>query len=620
VEFAGDFFLLKPVDLEKGNHRLLFDVNNRGNLVVLRFFNNAPRNNNPSTAEDAGNGFLMERGYSLLSSAWDWDVTPDADRLQIDLPIATKNGRPITQKINVEPNVLIRETLFMRLFPAGTRGYEPVDPEDRTATLTVRNDPMGERTEIPRDRWCFARVEDGKVVTDPAYVYLEDRFQPGKLYELVYTAKDPKVVGLGFAAVRDAVSFFHFETEDHEGTLNPLAVSNHGKATEPDPEFAMAVGLSQSGRAIAHMLFEGFHVDEKDRMVFEGAWPYIAGGGKGGFNSRFAQTTQGVSQLVGYYFPVDHFPFNYNRQYDPVSGQTGDILEVAKKKGKIPYIFITNHAAEYWMRSASLIHTDVNGMEDAMPINRRKIRMYLVNGAPHGSVVSRTSPECEHGLSTVDTRPVARALLVALDAWITDGTPPPDNAIPRISKGELITSKEHQRRFPKIPGMRHPGVSLAPPRVDYGPRFWIEGIQDKVPPETIGPPYVTLVPSFDADGNGIGGIRLPDLAVPLGTYQGWNPRRKEVGASNYLGRLVGSFWMFPRTEEEREKTGDPRPSIEARYPTQQEYVRQEKASTQELLEKGFLLEQDRQELIRRARNLAWPPEPIDKPPFWKMKN
>jgi hypothetical protein len=214
---------------------------------------------------------------------------------------------------------------------------------------------------------------------------------------------------------------------------------------------------------------------------------------------------------------------------------------------------------------------------------------------------------------------VTRALLVALDNWITRGIQPPDNAIPQISKGELITSAEHQQRFPKIPGMRHPGTSLKPPRADYGPRFWTEGIQDYVPPRYFGPPYATLVPSFDSDGNGVGGIRLPDLAVPLGTYQGWNPRKAETGAPNYLARFAGSFWMLPLTEEERRKTGDPRPSIEARYPSQQDYVSKVEASAQQLLEQGFLLEEDKEDIVDRARNMVWPPEPIENRPFWRMK-
>ncbi len=621
VEFEGDFVLLKPVDLERGNHRLLYDVNNRGGLRMLAYFNSARGSNNPSTVEHAGNGFLMRQGYSLLWCAWNWDVTPGTDKMQIDLPIATKNGQTITALINAELSIVSSETKVQKFAWGGSRCYEVVNPEDNsTATLTVRDEPMGQRREIPRDRWRFGLLEGENVVADSTNVYFEDGFQPGKIYELLYVAKDPRVVGLGLAAIRDAISFFHFETEDRVGTPNPLAESDQERLSKPDPEFAYIFGISQSGRVTVHMIYQGFHVDEKGRMVFEGAWPHVAGGGKGGFNFRFAQTTHHPSHIEGNYFPADYFPFNYNLQQDPVTGRTGDVLEVAKKKGKIPYIFVTNHALEYWTRSASLIHTDVTGMEDAMLYKRRKIRMYMVNGAPHGAGRSRTGPRYEHLLSVIDQRPVGRALLVALDRWVSQGIQPPDNAIPLIAEGELVTSEEHQRRFPKIPEMRHPGTSLKPPRVDYGPRFWTEGIQDIVPPKYFGPRYATLVPNFDSDGNGLGGIRLPDVSVPLGTYQGWNPRKPESGAPNYLARFAGSFWMFPLTEEERARTKDPRPSIEARYPSQQDYVSKVDASAQQLLEDGFLLEEDKEEIIARTRNMAWPPEPTENRPFWKMKN
>ena len=619
VEFEGTFVLLKPLDLSKGNHRLLYGVNNRGNLLMLGLLNNAQSSNNPSRLEHAGNGFLMRQGYSLLWSGWNWDVRPGNYRLQIKLPIATENGKSITQKIAAEI-VLSTNRSDIKSQPlawGGSRCYPVVDMNDNSKTkLTVRDTPRGRRKETPRDQYRYARVmRNGSIVPDSTYLYLESGFQSGKIYELIYETKNPRVVGLGLASVRDALSFFRFETEDNFGTQNPLAVPTSGNKFKPDTEKAYIFGMSQSGRFITHTIYEGFHVDESGRMVFDGARIHVAGGGKGGFNHRFAQTTHHPSHLEGNYMPADFFPFNYAPQQDPLTGKSGDVLAIAKKLGKIPNIIITNNALEYWTRSASLIHTDVTGTKDA-PVHN-KVRIYMTNGAPHGNARSRRMSIYEHPTNTLNHSPVLRSLLVALDRWVTEGIEPPPSRYPRIDRNELNSAANHKKRFPKILDLRHPGKNLQPPRVNYGERFWSEGFFSIVPPE-MGESYVTLVPNFDEDGNGIGGIRLPELQVPLGTYQGWNPRKAEFGAPEYLGRFAGSFWPFSKTEEERRRTGDPRPSIQTRYPTKQIYVDKVRAAVNKLIRQGFLLEEDGEVYIDLAKRIAWPPEELETYPFWMM--
>lgn len=622
VEFSGDFILLKPIDLTKGNHRLLYDVNNRGRLLALGYFNDALLTNNPRTAADAGNGYLMQAGYSLLWSAWNWDVVPGDNRMQIELPIATDNGKTITQLINAELDVLNKPGVKVLKFAwANSRCYEVVNAKDNSnATLTVRDDPIGERREIPRNKWRFGVVKDGQIVSDTTNIYYEDGFEPGKIYELLYVGKNPRVIGLGLAAIRDAISFFHFETKDRSGNVNPLATTDSQGNFVPDPKYAYIWGLSQSGRVTVHMIYQGFHVDEAGRMVFEGARPHVAGGGKGSFNYRFAQTTHHPSHLEGNYFPADFFPFNYSPQTDPVSGQSGDVLEVAKQLGKIPKIIVTNNEAEYWTRACSLIHTDVSGFNDAMA--HENVRMYMVNGAQHSNTnaVTRSRPQWEHSGTTVDPRPVGRALLEALDRWVSQEVEPPPSIVPRIKHGELISVTQHQRFFPHIPGARHPGTHLQPPRVDYGHRWRSEGIQDYVPPRYFGPSYNTLVPNYDSDGNPIGGIRMPDLTVPLGTYQGFNPRKAEIGAPNYHARFDGSFWMFPLTEKERLEKGDSRLSIQARYADKQDYVNRVTVETKKMQQQRFLLPADADLIIERAKKMAWPPVPVDRYPYWKMED
>jgi Alpha/beta hydrolase domain len=619
VAFSGEFMLLKPVDLSKGNHRLLYDVNNRGNLVALLGMNDAPFSNLPLKAEDGGNGFLMREGYSCLWSAWNWDVIPGSDRLQIQLPIATDKGKPISQKIAAEI-VLSFAKKAQKSQPlawGSSRCYPPIAPDNKKEMrLTVRNEPRGKRLVIPVDQWQFARWENGVRVPDNTSLMLETGFQPGKIYELIYTVKDPRIVGLGLTAARDAISFFRFDSKDQKGNFNPLAVNAQGQPTQPDPQKAYIFGVSQSGRFITHMIYQGFHVDESARMVFEGARIHVAGGGKGGFNFRFAQTTHHPSHLEGNYMPADFFPFNFGLQVDPVTGRKGDVLAVAKKLGKVPYIIITNNELEYWTRSASLIHTDVEGKHDA-PVDPN-VRIYLTCGAPHRDTGSRSRyyPLFEHSLNPINHYAISRALMRVMDQWVTNGTEPPASRYPMIKKSEMLTSQQHKEGFPKIPGMRHPGTNLKPPRVDYGPGFWEKWIMTNVPP-VMGQSFQTLVPAFDKDGNSIGGIRLPQLTVPLGTYQGWNPRRAKFGAPNYLGRFEGSFWPFELTEKDRKATKDPRPSIEARYSSKEVYINKIKAAVQQLMKEGFLLNEDALLYIKKAQAMQWPPQIIDGLPYWK---
>lgn len=621
VEFSGEFVMLKPVDLNKGNHRLLYDVNNRGNLVMLGGMNDAPYSNLPTTLEHAGNGFLMREGYTMLWSAWNWDVTEGDDRLQIELPVATENGKPIIQRIAAEMVMSfdLKPRFSHPLAWGSSRCYPPLNPKDKSnAQLTVRDEPGGKRTLIPSDRWEYGRRDGDKFVADPTSLYLKTGLQPGKIYELIYTVKDPRVVGLGLAAARDAISFFRFYPADDSGNRNPLSVNDKQKKLKTDPEYAYIFGVSQSGRFITHMIYEGFHVDEASRMVFEGARIHVAGGGKGGFNHRFAQTTHHPSDLEGNYMPADFFPFNFAPQMDPVTGKKGDVLAVAKGMGKIPFIMITNNELEYWTRSASLIHTDVMGKKDANLHPR--VRIYLTAGAPHCSTRSRSRyyPLYEHSINTINHYAVSRALMWAMDLWVSKGIAPPPSTYPRIDRGELISAAEHRKRFPAIPGMRHPGRNLMPPRVDYGPDFWSKGIFTIVPPR-MGKPFQTLVPAFDTDGNTIGGIRLPDVSVPLGTYQGWNVRRASFGAPNYLARFEGSFWPFERTEKERLAAGDPRLSIEARYTSHEEYVKKVRAAVDQLMKDRFMLKEDADRYIHLVEQMMWPPEMTDSKPFWKLK-
>ena len=548
--------------------------------------------------------------------------------------IVESDGEPMTQLINAELSVQSRDGVKVEKIAWGGSRCYPVDrPSIDNATLTVRDSPDGKRRTIPRHEWKFAVLSpNGEPKFDPVHVYLSNGYEKGKLYELIYTAKHPRVVGLGLAAVRDAISFFHFERSDEAGNSNPLVLNG-----KPDAQFAYIFGISQSGRFTTQMIYQGFHVDEQGRMVFEGARPHVAGGGKGGFNYRFAQTTHHQKHLQGNYFWADHFPFHFTREgelQDDPQGQanrkTGDVLAVAKKLGKIPKIMISNHEGEYWTRSASLVHTSVDGKSDAQL--HKNVRVYMINGVRHGTPSRgsrRISNSSEHALNQLDPRPVGRALLVALDQWVSKNVEPPKSRVPRLDKRELISARTHQRLFPKIPTYtidssiyrtaRHPGTNLRPPRVDLGPRFWTEGVQDYVPPKTYGPRFVTLVPMIDDDGNPIGGIRLPRLAVPLGTFQGFNLRHASIGAPKYLKAFESSFWPFASTQPQREELEDSRRSIAERYRSKIDYVEQIKSHTNQLVDERLMLREDADAVIDFANSMAWPPKPQNAWPFWVVE-
>jgi hypothetical protein len=591
VTFAADFLLLRPADLSRGNHRLLYEVNNRGSLGALAMFNEADWNNDPTRPADAGNGFLFERGYSLLWSGWNWDVVSGDGRLQIDLPVATEQGRPISGPVAAEfvVNQWSRSAPFMW---GNSRGYPPVSLDAPEARLTMRAEPDGARTEIRRDRWRFARLKGDRLVPDPTEVFHVAGFEPGLIYEVVYPARDPRVVGLGLAAIRDAISFFRFESADDNGVANPLA-----EAGAPDPQGALIFGISQSGRVIQHMLWQALHVDEAGRMTFDGALIHVAGAGKGSFNHRFAQTTRHPSHLEDQQYPADFFPFATTPTRDPVTGATGDVLERARAAGKLPRLFYTTTSTEYWTRAASLLHTDVTGSED-VPLDPHA-RLYFLAGAQHGNWRFAERGPYRNCGNPLDHRAPMRALLLALDAWVTEGAEPPESVYPRLADGTLGSVQDYRRAFPKIPGLAVPAGNLQPPRLDLGPRFARQGIADKQPAE-FGPPYVTRVPQPDVDGDDRGGIRLPALALPLGTYTGWNLRRPEVGAPDRLARWSGSFIPFAPTAAAQRASGDPRPSLAARYASRDDYRMAIEAAARALAADGFLLENDLAEITERA--------------------
>ncbi len=592
VEFWTDFFLLKPVDARRGNGCLLYDVHNRGNMLALWTFNGAPRTNNPRTLEEAGSGFLMRHGYSLLWTGWNAEVQDDGSgRLVMDAPIATDQGSPISGRLHVE--ICVAEKTFSRAFGWSPWGipkiFPAADPDHRQATLTARRFRGEPGVEVPHEQWAFGRWENDRLLPDATQVYLKDGFQPGWLYDLVYTAQNPRVAGAGLAGLRDTISFLRHAGSDHAGTANPLAGAL---------DKALLFGISQSGRLSAAFIHEGFNADEQGAPVFDGALIHVAGAGRGHFTARFRNATDAATHHEANWCGSESFPFSPATVTDPVTGVTASVLDRARAAGVVPKMIYVQSSTEYWARAASLVHTDVEGKSDLeLPANTR---VFLTAGSQHLGAGEPTKGEGQQPRNTLDDRgPVLRALLVALERWVSADEAPPASRHPRLADGTLVDIAAFHRQFPKIPGVAVPGGYYQPVRLDFGPRLESEGIADVIPPQP-GAPWRALIPAVDADGNETSGIVLPDIAVPLGTHAGWNLRAPEFGPETMLTKFDGLFLPFAKTKAEREAAGDPRPSLHERYPTRADYLSRVADAALRLQQDRLLLAEDVTAILKRA--------------------
>jgi hypothetical protein len=594
VGFVADFMILKPLEMARSNRRLFFDYGNRGHKRALQFFNDAPASNDPITLEHAGNGFLMRRGYVIAWLAWEGDLLPGNGRMVIDLPTATEKGQPITGLVRVE--YILDQPGIMTLPLSGraaARSYPTISLDTSQASLTRRRYPYDERCPIAADTWSFARIEGGcggetgeseqAIVASDSHIHLPAGFEPGWIYELVYRAKSPLVHGLGNVAVRDFVSCLKYATAN-----NPV----------PGIEKAYAWGRSQTGRCIRDFVYRGFNAEAAGRRVFDGIMPHAAGAGRKWLNHRFAAPiVSGGQQYEDHFNPADSFPFSYAWTTDHLTGRQDAIL---KRPETDPLVIHTQTATEYWNRRGSLVHTDTQGNDLPQPDT---VRIYAWAGSQHfadPSAVASRLPACQNLSNIVATSALFRAMLDSMDAWATDGTPPPPSRIPTRADGTLVSVGEWRRQFPAIPGVALPTAANALPLLDFGPDA-VRGILTKEPPDLVaGKHYTVFVPAVDSDGNEIAGVRAPMVAAPLGTYTGWNLRRRGFG-HGALYRFEGSYLPFPESVSERRVTGDPRPAIVERYCDQHAYRSAIARAAAALTEARLMLDED---LVRCAAAAA----------------
>jgi hypothetical protein len=552
VEFSSDLYILRP-KAPRGNGAALVDVLNRGNKVVLTGFNRGG-SPDPATENDLGDRFLMRFGFTVVWVGWEFDLEDRPLTMKIHVPVAAEHG-PITGVVRATFTANAKTT---EVRVAELSKYDAIDPAAADSQLTVRSQMLGATGEaIPRSQWRVA----GHTVT------LDSGFEPGKTYEISYRAANPPVAGLGYVAVRDTTAWLKHQPD----ALAPV-------------RFAYGYGSSQSGRFLRGFLYEGFNTDEHDRQVFDGVMAHIAGASRLSLNERWARPTG-----LGVY-TATAFPFADASLRDPVSGARDGVLDHARMGGHAPKVFYTNTPVEYWGtgRVAALVHTSPDGKSDLpLPGN---VRVYFIAGTQHSP--SRFPAQLSNGQqpdNPIDYWWTMRALLLAMHKWVKEGAAPPPSAYPRLQDRTLVPAAGIA--FPAIPGVASPRTLTAGARVANP---YLPGAAGA------GAPLPLLVPAVDDDGNERAGIRLPEVAVPLATYTGWNFRKPEIGAPNELVSLLGASILFPATRAARDAAKDPRRSIEERYRSQEDYLAKVEQAADALVKAGYLLVDDEPRILQRA--------------------
>lgn len=567
VAYEVEWFMLRPQDASRGNHKLLFEVTNRGRKFLMNWVMDAPMQaagavNNPSAEIDAGNALFFRQGWTMVWSGWD--------------PDAPKSNSGMAMKSPVVPNVerMIRDELVNGTrAPTGATfrlSHEAVNMDTGKARLTMRRNEKDSRVEVSSANWEYVNPQEIRLLPAPTSPV------PGTLYELQYAAKNPKVLGIGFAATRDLVSFLRNEASDDGFLPNPA-----GRRIDK----AISVGISQSGRYLRDFVHQGFNQDEGRRKVFDGVLSHISGIGGVFLNAEFGQPARTNTQHEDHHYPENKFPFSAAITTDPVTKQSAALL---RNDGFDPLWIEVNTSTEYWQKGASLLHTDPLGKRDLqLPAGAR---VFLVAGTQHGGR-SGLKPDlgpCTNLRNPHSPAPALRALLVALDEWVSIGRAPPASRVPTLAAKTLVDAKN--TGFPLVPGLAV--ADFVNEIAQFG---------DWVNPRETGPsPYRPLVASVGSDGNELAGIRLPDIAEPLATYTGWNLYKAPFTQGELCDR-DGSYLPLPTTRAERDAKGDPRPSLEERYGSHANYARKLDAAVQALVKERFLLAEDGERFIKASK-------------------
>jgi len=620
VEFSTQFMIVKPLDMSLGNHKLFYRVNNRGNNSLLAA---------QTAAQVGANDVYLRMGYTIVDAGWEGDVLPTPTKLVASLPVATnKDGSPIVGLMRVEYSdrtIPLAGTFSMNLEGnAAFRSYESADTNTARSTFTVRDTVNGSKMLIPSDRWAFGRCPTGQASLVPSTfdICYFDGFKNNKLYELIYSAKNPVVMGLGHATTRDFASFLRYRTQDDAGTPNPLG---------PGIRRVYADGGSQTAGYLRDFMYLGFNEDESHRKAFDGILPLYGGTDRVFINVRFADPNIWSDQDDRHNFLQSSYPpFTYAVTTDPISGIHDGVLH---RRTTDPFVFQIDSAAEFWQLRGSLNAANGKGRPVPIPEN---VRLYFNSSMSHGFgtaglrstggvSVPGQSALCENPTTGGAVAETVRALLVAMDQWADQGVEPPASNYPTLAdrgrgrdgdrddedddKGKgregkdkaatLVSLEEASESFPAIPGVSFPTVMNQYELLDFGHDFGKTGGILTLQPPVLGPSYKMFVPRPDKDGLDVAGIRPMQIRVPLGTTMGWNIRAPGHRSPDLCG-LTGSFIPFARTKAERLASGDPRLSLEERYTNHEGFVSAVRAAARQLVRERFLLQVDADGFINAA--------------------
>ena len=589
VEYSMDIFILKPIHLGNGNHRTLLDFNNRGEMRLGRL-NEAALTNDPTTAADAGNGFIMKLGYSVVGNGWDVGATSEDDGLTISVPVA-KN--PVG---SANPDITGPSYEYIVFDNATSTSYTlsfPANNLDQSlATLTVRqflNDPP---TTVSSTDWEY--VDENTIRLAGGTPFLQSH-----IYEFTYIAKNPVVSGLGLAATRDFVAFLRHQMTDDFGNPNPLA---------GDVQHTYSYSISQPSRTLNDFVALGFNEDEDGRRVIDGILSHTGGGSGDQINYRFGQTGRTERNRQNHLYPEGVFPFAHPVLRDHLSGQIGGRSQRCRASRTCPKRFEVNTSNEYWVKAGSLLHTDTRGRDLTDPEN---VRFYLISGLSHGVGNVTSRGVCQQFLNPTSPYPAHRALLVALDEWVSHGSEPPKSEVPRRLDHTAVFAEpqpgsqtgvvpQEKLGWPAIPGVTYNGVITTRYFLDFGPLL-DAGIISNYPPSVDGRrAYPIFVSKVDKDGNEVAGIRMPPVEAPIATTTGWALRRAGF-AENDGCESNGQHIPFKTTKTERLAAGDPRLSLEERYQNHDGYVNAVEQAAKKLQARRFLLPEDVQLYIDEAK-------------------
>jgi hypothetical protein len=572
VEYTGTFSIAKPIDMSKSSGVLLYSVPNRGNGAAAAY----------------------PEGHVSVVSGWQGDVTPRPNAQTITVPAAIGVTGPVTARFINSPAGAT--TLSLNTAISALAYQRPVSLDTSKAKLSWRTSEDGPRTYIASTDWAYA--DCSKVpfpgTPDPSKICAKAGFDPANLYELIFTARDPLVMGIGYAATRDLNSFLRYGDKDSTGTPNPVA---------KQIKYGVSEGVSQSGNFLRSFIHLGFNQDEGNHIVWDGINPHIAArqlvmnyrfAVAGGTAMPYEPGSDGVVWWSDYPDEARHHA-------------SAGLLDRCRATKTCPKVVETFGGLEFWdlRMSPDLVGTDA---KEDIPLPDTVRRYYFPStthgggrggfnaaaAAPPAGCVLPANPNPES-----DTLKVLRAALID---WVVTGTPPPPSRYPRLDQKQLVAANKAAMGFPTIPGYPSPdGVVNLLYDYDFGPDFNYNDVSGTISaaPPTIRKALPTLVPKTDADGNDVGGVPSVLLQVPLGTYVGWNVTAAGFTKGQICG-LNGGYIPFAKTKAERMASGDSRLSLEERYGTHDAYVARVKAAAAKSVTEHFLYQEDADRLVAQA--------------------